>query len=463
MGRSIPWSYSPYRPYLFETGEPYICRICPEEHAIVFFWLGSVKETYRIAFRERGDSAFSQEQETLGTFYRISGLKSHTDYEFYVRKGDRTSRVRMARTGTCPGTAVNYLHPEDGAYAFSGQYLCSPSLLRHPEGYLLASMDLFKGGAPQNLTLLYRSDDDGVTWTYLCELMPCFWGKMFIHRGQLYMLSVSTEYGDLLIGRSDDGGRTFEAPTVLLRGSGRQDVPGIHKNPQNLLSYAGRLWGTLEWGSWDAGYHAAMVMSCKEDADLLDAQNWCFTPPVRYDPSWPGVAEGPSSGNIEGTLAIAPDGRLLNIMRYDTSRTKPNYGMVLAYEVDVQHPEQPLRYSHPIPLDGNLSKFSIRKDPVSGEYYSLISRITDPAHIHARNLLSLVKSDDLMHWKLCADILDARDCDPQYIGFQYMDFLIEGEDILFLCRTAVNGANSYHNSNYITFHRIQNFRKLQKS
>jgi hypothetical protein len=40
--------------------------------------------------------------------------------------------------------------------------------------------------------------------------------------------------------------------------------------------------------------------------------------------------------------------------------------------------------------------------------------------------------------------------------------MIEGDDILYLCRTAVNGANSFHNSNFTTFHRIKNFREVQK-
>lgn len=74
-----------------------------------------------------------------------------------------------------------------------------------PNGRLLASMDLYAGRYPQNLTLIYSSDDNGETWHYLSELMPCFWGKMFAYKGELYMLSVSTKYGDLLIGKSTDG------------------------------------------------------------------------------------------------------------------------------------------------------------------------------------------------------------------------------------------------------------------
>ena len=34
----------------------------------------------------------------------------------------------------------------------------------------------------------------------------------------------------------------------------------------------------------------------------MDASNWSITPPLKYDPEWPGVAKGMSAGNIEGTL-----------------------------------------------------------------------------------------------------------------------------------------------------------------
>ena len=35
-----------------------------------------------------------------------------------------------------------------------------------------------------------------------------------------------------------------------------------------------------------------------------------------------------------------------------------------------------------------------------------------------------------------------------------------GDDLLALSRTAFNGAHSFHDSNFITFHRISNFRTL---
>ena len=454
-GQSL-WSYAPYRPFLYPSGDIYVCRVAPSVDTITLDWLDIGAERYAVYCRVRGEGEFSPVGETDRCTFTVTGRASDTDYEFYVEAGDKRSRVRLARCGAVEGTVVNYLHPDDEVYAFSGRYLCSPSLVRHPDGYLLASMDLYAPSAPQNLSLIFRSDDNGESWYYLSELMPCFWGKLFVHRGVLYMLSCSTEYGDLLIGKSEDGGKTFSAPVTLLRGlGGKLKSVGVHKNPQNILSYGGRLYETLEWGSWGNTeyYHAAMVMSCDENDDLMNPESWHFTPPVKYDPRWEGVAEDGYKGNIEGTLCVAPDGGLYNYMRYQTEEKK-----ILVYRVNTDDPDAPLAYSHAVEFPGNLSKFMIKYDETSGRYYSIVSRRIDEPKT-GRNLLSLLSSADLAHWDLERDLIDHRDDDPKQVGFQYVDFLFDREDIIYLCRTAMNKANNFHNSNYSTFHRIKNFRK----
>ena len=215
------WSFAPYKPFLFDIGDIYICRLYPGEGKIGLDWLPlEGADTYTVVWKQRGACCWEGSAVTAKSSYVIEGLEDLRDYELQVLWQDKKSRVRLARTGAVPGdVVVNYLHPEDDVYSFSGRYLCSPSLVRLPDGGLLASMDVFQGNAPQDLSLIFRSDDDGKTWKYVSELFPCFWGKMFLHKGALYMLAVNTEYGDLLIGRSDDGGKTFGMPTVLLRGS----------------------------------------------------------------------------------------------------------------------------------------------------------------------------------------------------------------------------------------------------
>ena len=157
MHKDIPWSYAPYKPYFHETGDIYICRVAPSEDAIHLEWL-PVADTYEIYYR----------------------LRDTGDFALYDTTED------------C---------------AFSGRYLCSPSLVRHT-----------------------------------------------------------------------DGGKTFPEHTVLLRGAGRPNQPGVHKNPQNIMYYNGRIYETLEWGAWACGYHAPMVMSAAEDADLMDAASWLLRP-----------------------------------------------------------------------------------------------------------------------------------------------------------------------------------------
>ncbi len=450
------WSYHPYRPFLTDVGEIYICRIVPEQDRIHFEWI-SEENRFSVYYRVRNGSDFYHWCDTEQPQCDITSLSPETDYEFYVTAGEKKSRIRLARCGECVvGTVVNYLHPDDEAYAFSGRYLCSPSLVRHPDGYLLASMDLFGGLMPQNLTLIFRSDDEGESWHYVSELMPCFWGKLFIHKGELYMLSCSTEYGDLLIGKSTDGGRTFSAPVVLFRGSnGKNGNTGFHKNPQNILHHNGRIYTTVEWGAWanTEFCHAAMVLSCDAEKDLLIPENWNVSAPRKFDHFAPELSDLPNNTmTIEGTLVLSPESELLNVMRFG------KYAHAIVYRVDTEDPDAPLSYFGLMKFPANYSKFMIKYDPTSSYYYTLASRVLSEEEPFARNLLSMMRSKDLKQWDTVLDVFDYRDRDPKQYGFQYVDFEMEGDDILLLCRTAINGAYNFHDSNYSIFRRIEHFR-----
>lgn len=79
-------------------------------------------------------------------------------------------------------------------------------------------------------------------------------------------------------------------------------------------------------------------------------------------------------------------------------------------------------------------------------------------HPDGRNWLALIASDDLEHWEKVLDLFDYRDMPAADIGFQYVDFMIAEDDILFLTRTAWNGAANFHDANYSLFTRIRAFR-----
>lgn len=452
MKANNTWSYQHYRP-LHEKARmiaPYICRIAPSEGGFIFdFTDSAIGASYKLTVR-KADSDEVLTREVTPPTVCVNGLENNTDYLFSIERDDGvSSSERLVRTGDIPGTVVNYLHPDDEEYAFSGRYLCSPSLLRLENGDLLASMDLYASGAPQNLTLIYISHDNGATWEHHSEIFPCFWGKMFLAGGKLYMLGCSTEYGDVLIGRSDDNGKSWTKPTVILRGCAHPRQVGWHRAPMPVLIKDGRIMTDIQYGAWSEKVFCDAVLSAPADSDLLDAENWVCT--ELFD-AREYISPLPERiwGGIEGNVILTPDGRIIDFLRF-ADRT----ALILGY--DPKEPEKELTLEKVIDFPATASKFNIVFDEASGRYYAIVSYALDEP-LTKRNLLSLICSEDLTEWRLCRHLIDRRDDDPKLVGFQYVDFFIEGNDILFLCRTAYNGANTFHNSNLITFHKIENFR-----
>lgn len=455
MKASTCWNYQHYTP-LHETdraASPYICRIAPSATGFSFDFLDPAADStaYRLLWRLR-DSDEVHSVPLSGFTGTVDGLVPETDYAFRIERADGVSSTeRLVRTGEVPGAVVNYLHPDDPEYAFSGRYLCSPSLLRLPDGSLLASMDVYASGAPQNLTLIFISRDSGCTWSHLTELFPCFWGKMFLCGDKLYMIGCSTEYGDLLIGRSDDGGANWTAPTVLLRGACHCKEVGWHRAPMPVLIRDGRVMTDVQYGAWSEKVFCDAVVSAPADSDLLDAANWVCTglwdARKHIDPLPERIW-----GGIEGNVIPAPDGGVVDFLRF-ADRT----ALILRY--DPCDPEAPMTLDKVIDFPATASKFDVVFDDISGKYIAIVSWALDEPCTR-RNLLSLISSDDLRQWKLCRHLIDRRYDDPKMTGFQYVDFLIDGEDILCLSRTAFNRPHNFHDSNYTTFHRIADFRSL---
>ena len=471
------WNYRPYRPAsrLSECRLPFIVRIAPHEDWFEAEYIdnGAEDAPHAVLWRPMGsDEAFSSADLPKEDTFRVDGLLPDTDYEFRIRRTDGSgeSALRYVRTGPVPGSnrgkpgsIVNYLHPMDPVYSFSGHSLCSPSILRLDSGALLASMDVFAGEAPQNLTLLFRSDDGGKSWHYLTDLFPCFWATLFLHKGRLFIQACSTEYGDILIGESRDEGLTWSKPVHLFVGSSSSRAAGWQRAPMPILHHAGRLWVSADYGAWSEGGHSIGVLSIAEDDDLMVSENWTCSELVAYDPAWPGAPKGHSSGLLEGSMVVDPEGRLLDILRIGLVGCEPSHGIAVALQADPDNPEKALAFHSFISLpSGSNSKTHILRDDVSGTYVAVGNICVNPETPAQRNVLALEYSRDLVHWEIADLILDCRTEDPEKTGFQYPCFLIDGSDLLCLSRTSLNGAYNYHDANYSVLHRIPDFRSLLK-
>jgi predicted neuraminidase len=355
-----------------------------------------------------------------------------------------------------PGVVIDY------SPAWTGLYIGSPSIAVLPNGNYVASHDFFGPLSNENKSarsLVFRSSDRGQTWKKVSEIQGAFWSALFVHRGVLYLLGTDRDYGNLLIRRSNDGGRTWTSPTTaatgLLRGTG-----GIQSAPTPVTEHNGRLWYGIEWRyrPGDFGCFRAGVASVAVDADLLRASNWTFSDFLPSDRSWNGRDMG---GWLEGNAVVTPSGEIVDILRTTTKLTRQKAAIVHISADGKCASFDPATGFVDMPGAGQ-HKFTIRFDPQTRLYWSLTNAcLPEPEGIPSvRNKLALVCSRNLKDWTIRSVLLAHPDRVAH--AFQYPDWQFDGDDLIVASRTAyddgLGGAHDFHDANFLTFHRVRNFR-----
>jgi hypothetical protein len=268
-------------------------------------------------------------------------------------------------------------------------------------------------------------------------------------------MGTSRENGFAVIRRSVDGGRTWTTPrdnqSGLLLGDG-----GYHCAPVPVVVHRGRLWRAMEdaMGTAAGSRLRPFMMSALEDANLLAATNWVASNRLNREPAWLG---GKFGGWLEGNAVVDPAGNVVDILRADF---RAGIVRISSDGRSAQFdPDQDF-----IDFPGGCKKFTIRKDPHSPLYWSLSNYVPEQFRNgnpeRTRNTLALITSPNLRAWTVRAVVLQHPD--PAHHGFQYADWQFEGEDLAVVSRTAHDdgegGAHNQHDSNYITFHRVEEFR-----
>lgn len=359
-----------------------------------------------------------------------------------------------------PGTVI------DHSAASTWVYIGSPSLTVLPNGEYLACHDTFGPHSTPTDTFLFASRDGGHTWEPRAQVHGQYWSTLFLHRGDLYLIGPNHEYGFVVIRRSKDGGWTWtdavDRRTGLLLADGK-----YHCAPVPVVVSRGRIWRAMEDamgpGGWGLHFRSFML-SAPEDADLLDADVWIRSNRIGRNPAW---LNGTFGGWLEGNAVVDTTGAIVNILRVEAPSYEERAAIVHISEdgrsasFDPEHDF--------IELPGGSKKFTIRRDPRTGHYWTLANyashtdRRYKPATV--RNTLALMTSTDLRRWEPRAVLL--RHPDPVRHGFQYVDWLFDGPDIIAAVRTAyddgLGGAHNQHDANYLTFHRFCGFRSLQTS
>lgn len=372
-------------------------------------------------------------------------------------------KIDAGAQATPPGSIVAHIPAE------TKTYIGSPSLVVLPDGSYLASHDFFGPNSSefvQATTRVFRSKDKGKSWRKVSEISGAFWSSLFVHRDTLYLLGPDRHHGTVLIRRSVNNGKTWTTPTT--RENGLLLAGMFHCAPMPVVVHNGRIWRAMETAhgpvlDWGKRY-GAMMMSAPIDADLMKASSWTVSNSVLYDSTLLG---GRFTGWLEGNAVAAPDGGMVNILRVDDRSSLNEKAAIVRISADGRKASFDSATGF-IPFPGGSKKFAIRYDAPSGRYWTLANIIPptfreqyprrNPASF--RNTLALMSSTDLRHWQAHEIVLQHPDV--LHHGFQYVDWLVEGEDLIVLSRTAFgDGAGQAHNNhdaNYLTFHRVAHFR-----
>ena len=363
----------------------------------------------------------------------------------------------------------------------------SPTLVKLDGGEFLAAHDYQGKGIYRQLegdrypTSVYRSDDHGLTWELTTDLQRTIWGTLFVNKGSVYLLGTSSDYGSIVIRRSDDAGSTWTDPAdedsgLLFRGGDKYAPPNYHHSPNNVLEFDGRLYTAYENNdpfAWPSGFRA-FVLSADENSDLLKASSWRKSNEVPF----PKTSAHRVDGWLEGNIVVDSEGLPCNILRLQPElSTEKYFSGQTEFAIDKaaflrienegrQLVNDPGRWF--VDLPGGMSKFTIRWDEIGSRYWLLANDMsTGPPRVH-RNILSLFSSADLSSWTRHTVLMEDRyDKTPEEsakkTGFQYPDWQFDGDDIIYLVRTAYDGAPNYHDANRITFGRVEDFREISQA
>jgi hypothetical protein len=397
----------------------------------------------------------------------------------------------------------------------TGVFLGSPSLIRCPSStILLASHDTFGDSIKADGTYIYQSIDNGLTWNYSGKTNGTYWATLFTRPNDtsVYILGTSINANtnsQAIISRSNDCGKTWN--TSILTTWQHQ----ISTGPTPVLFSKNRLWRAFERndGSWASGYGSFVLSAAVDAFDLLDKDSWLFSSTLDFSsianlvPSnWSSPLVQSNFGWLEGNAIEnenSNDNGIMIMLRVN-SLPIANKAALLKVQNETSIPI----FIDFIEFPGGMTKFTIRRDPISQLYVSLVNPIvnqnislpvvcgliqevqylktetvalpccsmfqtlacssTPPkcvwCHSNARNVLSLATSIDLKTWKLVGKPLMTDDSAlPSWLselltGFQYVDWQFDGNDIIAAVRASYRGAQTYHNSNRILFQRLVNWR-----
>jgi hypothetical protein len=359
---------------------------------------------------------------------------------------------------------------------YSTIYTGSPSLIKTSTNRLLVSHDYYGAGSGGNTSAIYKSDNNGQTWTFVQDIVNVVWGMLFEYSGDLYLIGISNFVnGSINISKSVNNGDTWSTPVVIVPTA----LNGYHTTSTSFVIKDGffvksveRLNGT----TWASSFQEALLFG--NLTDLMNPASWSLSNIVSFNSaSYPltigntaDAINRPGSGSVakgflEGNVIEKPDGSLIILLRLEQSPNSNN-AVYLNVTWNAANPTASTIISthNYIEMQGGNVKFNVINDyATSGKYYT-ISNVNKYKYFpDFRAEAHLISSADLINWTVNGKALGYEpsinwESEIAQLGFQYSTSIIDGNDLLIATRTSNESGNTYHNANLITFTKFENFR-----
>ncbi|MFR8003828.1 MAG: sialidase family protein [Hydrogeniiclostridium sp.] len=389
-------------------------------------------------------------------------------------------------------------------------YCYSPGILALPGGRLVATMDFGGPGTKRlensrqdplypNLYILGQvliSDDGGKSWKVTAHF-PFYHARPFLCGNSIYVLG---HCGDLRIIRSDDQGESWSDVSVLTQGQ------LWHQAPSNVWYANNSVYLVMERiTKYDTGWPvhsiAPVLMRGRIGENLLLRENWVFASELTcsqaveeekleyhgiqfYDSKKEGGKYAQPLGWLEAQVIqfldpddifTDPEGHTFHLF-LRTNSGIPNMGAMLKVHEAADGSMTTSMVQTPsgkkllfLPIPGGHLKFHILWDGVSGYYWLVSNQCTDGLKrydsmpqkrgdpINERHRLALYFSKNAFDWCFAGIVALTED---ENCSRSYASMAIDGNDLVIASRSGDIYTKNSHDTNLITFHRIQKFREL---
>ena len=383
-----------------------------------------------------------------------------------------------------PGTIVSHIpSPPSMNGIVTGEeiFIADPAIVKLDDDSLVMSHSLFGNATAEETnpeTRIFRSIDNGQTWQQISTLIPLRRASLLAHDGTLYIIGSAYFNGTehTVIRKSSDKGCTWTATPSSSKdpgyiASGGTSTPVIPLFYDNRLYLCRGAYGLL-YTQASPGDLCQANWSVRSISNGMDRMTW----PAPIDATFHSWSEAQIVASPQHGITILP-----KIWHYlPTEPEALPHSSHIPITALIKSSGSNVIFSPAsdfVPLPGAQKKFAAIYDPRSQRYYALTNTVLekfkntpDPKtqrinHAQIRNTLTLYSTTDLQHWDLEKILIHSNDV--SHNAWQYPSFVIDGDDLLIASRTAFKTAQDQHDpprghdSNLLTFHRLEGFRHLQ--